>query len=120
MTKKLLLRRRFAIVVLCYLVIIPVIKLMAEVWDHTPRDVTDIRVYSDGSLVVIVSPPTSSGCTYPEAMQMAPTAPAYKVASALALAAYTSHRKVTVMYNGCTFGGTNGNTNLVGITLPPQ
>ncbi len=90
---------------------------VADEWDQTPRDVLDVRAYPDGSFVFRFSPALSgSSCQFPDTTYTPNTAPAYKTISSLALTAYTSHRKVLLIYNGCA----NGNVNVTGLTLPQQ
>ena len=113
--------RRVAVATFFYLVLIPVAQLLADTFDSTNRDVVNVAAYPDGSFVLTMSSAVPGNpCQYSQVGEIAPTAPAFKLVSSLGLTAYTSHRKVQIIYNGCYGGGNSGNLNMTGLILPPQ
>lgn len=87
----------------------PAVETWGPASGHT---VLDVRAYSNGSLVMRLSPALNAGCTYNDHVTMPASSPAYKLVSAMAMTAYVTGRKVLVIYDGC-----NGNVNLMGLLL---
>ena len=106
------------------LILMPTAKAVADTFDTTLRNIVEVRVYSDGSLVFHFSPGFGSGgpgCYWNDYSWTPTSAPAYKLLSSLALTAYTSHRQVYLIYNACSSpGSTYGNVYVTGLILAQQ
>jgi hypothetical protein len=100
--------------VLAALMAMSVTKVYGETIDQTPRTLTDIRYYGDGSLVMRFTPAvTGTGCLYPDHLILVANAPSIKGVTALALTALTTRRKVLIIWNNTCVLQSIGATGLV-------
>ena len=85
----------------------------ADTWGPSGgHTILNVRAYSDGSLVFQFSPALNAGCQYNDHSITSPTSPAYKLVSALVTTAFSTGRKVQIIYNGC-----NTNVNVTGVSV---
>jgi hypothetical protein len=81
----------------------------------TGHTLSDVRVMETGTVAFKFTPALSAGCMTNDVGQVATTHPAFKVISSYALTAFTTARKVQLIYSGCTAG----QVNVTGMILIP-
>ena len=81
----------------------------------TGHTLSDVRVTETGTVAFRFTPALSAGCTTNDIGVVATSHPAFKVISSYALTAFTTAKKVQLIYNGCA----SAQVSITGLILVP-